>query len=59
MKPYYTKQILIRQLGIDPYSSKYITDLLIHQEVKNWKTIFSTKVLGELISNPKIKYIHI
>jgi hypothetical protein len=49
MKPKYVTQVLIKQVKIDPYSAQYIVDLLIQEEINNWKTLFN-QVLFYMIS---------
>ena len=57
MRPKYVTQVLIKQVKIDPYSAKYIVDLLIQEETSKWKSIFNY-VLYELIKYPQIKPIY-
>jgi len=53
MKPKYVTQVLIKQVKIDPYSAQYIVDLLIQEEINNWKTLFN-QVLFYMISYPQL-----
>jgi hypothetical protein len=57
MSPKYVTQVLIKQVKIDPYSAKYIVDLLIQEETNYWKAIFN-KVLYDLINCPQVKSIY-
>ena len=57
MKPKYITQVLVKQVKIDPYSAKYIVDLLIQAETNKWKTIFNN-ILYDLIKHPQIKSVH-
>ena len=57
MKPKYITQVLVKQVKIDPYSAKYIVDLLIQAETNKWKTIFNN-ILYDLIKHPQIKSVY-